>query len=217
MLLYPIFHLKKLLYQLYHTILQYILHPKLYYFTFLLKYYFFNLSLLFLSHHHFFSAKGWNKIYIFFSIVLQYNSKFRIVLQHYCKNFCNGEVYHFLMQMFFNYEMSKRPYMNANALRRGYHCSKRESVFPCVHHPFVTVGSCFPIRKIYYFMSIHLVLMHKVLTKKQYSRVQCSLHTCPLYCCLSSRVVFCKYMAKIYYCSCSCTYLQLAFFSPLLS
>ena len=39
---------------------------KLYYFTFSLKYYFFNLSLLFLSHHHFFSAKGWNKIYIYF-------------------------------------------------------------------------------------------------------------------------------------------------------
>ena len=53
---------------------------KLYYFTFSLKYYFFNLSLLFLSHHHFFSTKGWNKIYIFFSTVLQYNSKFRIVL-----------------------------------------------------------------------------------------------------------------------------------------
>ena len=55
---------------------------KLYYFTFSLKYYFFNLSLLFLSHHHFFSVKGWNKIYIyiFFSIVLQYNSKLRIVL-----------------------------------------------------------------------------------------------------------------------------------------
>ena len=31
---------------------------KLYYFTFSLKYYFFNLSLLFLSHHHFFSTKG---------------------------------------------------------------------------------------------------------------------------------------------------------------
>ena len=55
---------------------------KLYYFTFSLKYYFFNFSLLFLSHHHFFSDKGWNKIYIyiFFSIVLQYNSKFTIVL-----------------------------------------------------------------------------------------------------------------------------------------
>ena len=55
---------------------------KLYYFTFSLKYYFFNLSLLFLSHHHFFSVKGWNKIYIyiFFSIVLQYNSKLRNVL-----------------------------------------------------------------------------------------------------------------------------------------
>ena len=38
---------------------------KLYYFTFSLKYYFFNLSLLFLSHHHFFSVKGWNKIYIY--------------------------------------------------------------------------------------------------------------------------------------------------------
>ena len=51
---------------------------KLYYFTFSLKYYFFNLSLLFLSHYHFFSAKGWNKKYIYiyiFSIVLQYNSK----------------------------------------------------------------------------------------------------------------------------------------------
>ena len=55
---------------------------KLYYFTFSLKYYFFNIYLLFLSHYHFFSAKGWNKIYIYiyFSIVLQYNSKFRIVL-----------------------------------------------------------------------------------------------------------------------------------------
>ena len=39
---------------------------KLYYFTFSLKYYFFNLSLLFLSHHYFFSAKGWNKIYTYF-------------------------------------------------------------------------------------------------------------------------------------------------------
>ena len=38
---------------------------KLYYFTFSLKYYFFNLFLLFLSHHHFVSAKGWNKIYIY--------------------------------------------------------------------------------------------------------------------------------------------------------
>ena len=62
---------------------------KLYYFTFLLKYYFFNLSLLFLSHHHFFSAKRWNKIYIyfFFSIVLQYNSKFRILLSTITKIF----------------------------------------------------------------------------------------------------------------------------------
>ena len=39
---------------------------KLYYFTFSLKYYFFNLSLLFLSHHHFFSTKRWNKKYIYF-------------------------------------------------------------------------------------------------------------------------------------------------------
>ena len=57
---------------------------KIYYFTFSLKYYFFNLSLLFLLHHHFFSTKGGIKyIYIFFSIVLQYNSKFKIVLQYY--------------------------------------------------------------------------------------------------------------------------------------
>ena len=39
---------------------------KLYYFTFSLKYYFCNLSLLFLSYHHFFSVKGWNKKYIYF-------------------------------------------------------------------------------------------------------------------------------------------------------
>jgi len=57
--------------------------------------------------------------------------------------------------------------MDKDIIRCANHCSKRERVcFSCVHHPFVTVGICFPIRKIYYFMFIHLVLMHKVLTKK---------------------------------------------------
>ena len=106
------YHLKKLLYQLYHTILQYTLHPKTLLFYFFIKilffYYFFHIIT-------FFQLRGgiiYIYIYIyffFFSIVLQYNSKFRIVLQHYCKKFCNSEVYHFLMQMFFNYEMPKRP------------------------------------------------------------------------------------------------------------
>ena len=103
------YHLKKLLYQLYYTILQYTLHPKTLLFYFFIKIFFFNLFLLFLSHHHFFSAKGWNKFFFFFSIVLQYNSKFRIVLYHYCKNFCNSEEYYFLMQIFFNYKIPKRP------------------------------------------------------------------------------------------------------------
>ena len=105
------YHPKKLLYQLCHTILQYTLHPKTLLFYFFIKillfliflYYFFHIII-------FFQLRGGIKyIYIFFSIVLQYNSKFRILLQHYCKKFCNNEVYHFLMQMFFNYEMPKRP------------------------------------------------------------------------------------------------------------
>ena len=83
---------------------------QLYYFTFSLKYYFFNLSLLFLSHHHFFLAKEWNNIYIYIYFLAQcYSTILRIVLQHYCKKFCNSEVYHFLMQIFFNYEMPKMP------------------------------------------------------------------------------------------------------------
>ena len=45
------YHFKKPLYYLYHTILQYLQHPKT---LFLLKYYFFNLFLLFLSNRHFF-------------------------------------------------------------------------------------------------------------------------------------------------------------------
>ena len=52
------YHPKKLLYQLYHTILQYTLHPKTLLFYFFIKIFFFNIFLLFLSHHHFFSAKG---------------------------------------------------------------------------------------------------------------------------------------------------------------
>ena len=63
------YHPKKLLYQLYHTILQYTLHPKTLLFYFFTKIsFFFNLSLLFLSHYHFFSAKRWNKIYIYIYI-----------------------------------------------------------------------------------------------------------------------------------------------------
>ena len=45
------YHFKKPFYYLYHTILQYLQHPKT---LFLLKYYFFNLFLLFLSNRHFF-------------------------------------------------------------------------------------------------------------------------------------------------------------------
>ena len=48
------YHPKKLLYQLYHTILQYTLHPKTLLFYFFIKILFFNISLLFLSNHHFF-------------------------------------------------------------------------------------------------------------------------------------------------------------------
>ena len=58
------YHFKKLLYQLYYIILQYTLHPKTLLFYFFIKILFFNLSLLFLSYHHLFSVKGWNKIYI---------------------------------------------------------------------------------------------------------------------------------------------------------
>ena len=47
------YHLKKLLYQLYHTILQYTLHPKTLLFYFFIKILFFNLSLLFLSNHQY--------------------------------------------------------------------------------------------------------------------------------------------------------------------
>ena len=111
--------------------------PKLYYFTFSLKYYFFNLSLLFLSNHHFFLANDliptvtfWNKIYIFFRILLQYNSKVRIVLQHYCKKFCNSRVYNFLMQTFLSHEMPKSPqiwYQHSSMLMlsrliKGFEC-----------------------------------------------------------------------------------------------
>ena len=50
------YHFKKpLALSLYHTILQYLQHPKT---LFLLKYYFFNLSLLFLSNRHFFFRLG---------------------------------------------------------------------------------------------------------------------------------------------------------------
>ena len=49
------YHFKKPLYYLYHTILQYLQHPKT---LFLLKYYFFNLFLLFLSNRHFFFRLG---------------------------------------------------------------------------------------------------------------------------------------------------------------
>ena len=72
------YHLKKPLYYLYHTILQYFQHPKT---LFLLKYYFFNLSLLFLSNRHFFFPEfgtnqfSWAFQQYFFSLVslnLQY-------------------------------------------------------------------------------------------------------------------------------------------------
>ena len=131
------YHPKKLFYQLYHTILQYIIHPKTLLFYFFIKILFFNLSLLFLSNHHFFLANDmiptvtfWNKIYIFFRILLQYNSKVRIVLQHYCKKFCNSRVYNFLMQMFLSHEMPKSPqiwYQHSSMLMlsrliKGFEC-----------------------------------------------------------------------------------------------
>ena len=88
---------------------------KLYYFTFSLKYFLLIFFYYFFHIITFFQLRsGIKNIYIYiyiyiFSIVLQYNSKFRIILQHYCKKFCNSKVYHFLMQMFFNYEMPKKP------------------------------------------------------------------------------------------------------------
>ena len=53
------YHLKKQLYYLYHTILQFHPHQKTLFFYFFNKILFFNLSLLYLFHHHFFSdSKG---------------------------------------------------------------------------------------------------------------------------------------------------------------
>ena len=55
--------------------------------------------------------------------MLQYNSKVRIVLYHYCKKFYNSGVYNFLMQTFLSHEMPKKSlditltFKNANALR----------------------------------------------------------------------------------------------------
>ena len=60
------YHFKKPLYYLYHTILQYLQHPKT---LFLLKYYFFNLFLLFLSNRHFFFKLWHVSIFLSFPTV----------------------------------------------------------------------------------------------------------------------------------------------------
>ena len=54
------YHLKKQLYYLYHTILQFHQHQKTLFFYFFNKILFFNLSLLYLFHHHFFSDSNGN-------------------------------------------------------------------------------------------------------------------------------------------------------------
>ena len=54
------YHLKKQLYYLYHTILQFHPHQKTLFFYFFNKILFFNLSLLYLFHHHFFSDSNGN-------------------------------------------------------------------------------------------------------------------------------------------------------------
>ena len=79
---YPIlfYHLKKPFYYLYQTILQYLQHPKT---LFLLKYYFFNLSLLFLSNRHFFSFRIWHEsiflgfptVFFFLNLLHRFNTQ----------------------------------------------------------------------------------------------------------------------------------------------
>ena len=67
------YHPKELLYQLYHIILQYTQHPKNLLFYHFIKILFFNLSLLFLSHGHFFFKFSHDSNgHIFLGILLKY-------------------------------------------------------------------------------------------------------------------------------------------------
>ena len=67
------YHPKELLYQLYHIILQYTQHPKNQLFYHFIKILFFNISLLFLSHNHFFFKFSHDSNgHIFLGIFLKY-------------------------------------------------------------------------------------------------------------------------------------------------
>ena len=67
------YYLKKLFYQLYHTILQYTQHSKTLLFYHFIKILFFNLFLLFLSNNHFFfKFNNYSNVQIFNTILLKY-------------------------------------------------------------------------------------------------------------------------------------------------